>query len=193
MDARNQSDPPAQVGTGRNVSDAPEHPPSSSRAASSQHVSRRSLLASRFSVLVSRYGQEPIGSRNARTSRHRGVHRIDGTLHRWAGAGKGPGGVDFSAFAPTTLPSITSRARKITGFRRMGKRIVWELEDDLFMVFHLMVSGRFHWKKKGMAVPKRGGPRRVRLRERHADAHRAKHQEAGVALRPQGRGGIAGA
>jgi len=45
----------------------------------------------------------------------------------------------------------------ITGFRRMGKRIVWELEDDLFMVFHLMVSGRFHWKKKGMAVPKKVG------------------------------------
>ena len=47
--------------------------------------------------------------------------------------------------------------KKITGFRRMGKRIVWELEDDLFMVFHLMVSGRFHWKKKGMAVPKKVG------------------------------------
>ncbi len=39
----------------------------------------------------------------------------------------------------------------------MGKRIVWELEDELFMVFHLMVSGRFHWKKKGMAVPKKVG------------------------------------
>ena len=47
--------------------------------------------------------------------------------------------------------------RRITGFRRMGKRIVWELEDDLFMVFHLMVSGRFHWKKKAMAVPKKVG------------------------------------
>lgn len=47
--------------------------------------------------------------------------------------------------------------KKITGFRRMGKRIVWELEDDLFMVFHLMVSGRFHWKKKGLAVPKKVG------------------------------------
>ena len=39
----------------------------------------------------------------------------------------------------------------------MGKRIVWELEDDLFMVFHLMVSGRFHWKKQGIAVPKKVG------------------------------------
>ena len=47
--------------------------------------------------------------------------------------------------------------KEITGFRRMGKRIVWELEDDLFMVFHLMVSGRFHWKKKGIAVPKKVG------------------------------------
>lgn len=47
--------------------------------------------------------------------------------------------------------------KRISGFRRMGKRIVWELEDELFMVFHLMVSGRFHWRKKGMAVPKKVG------------------------------------
>ena len=47
--------------------------------------------------------------------------------------------------------------KRIIGFRRMGKRIVWKLEDDLFMVFHLMVSGRFHWKKMGIAVPKKVG------------------------------------
>ena len=35
----------------------------------------------------------------------------------------------------------------VTGVRRMGKRIVWELEDDLFLVFHLMIAGRYHWKK----------------------------------------------
>jgi len=39
--------------------------------------------------------------------------------------------------------------REIIGFRRLGKRIVWELEDGLFLVFHLMIAGRFHWKKIG--------------------------------------------
>ena len=36
--------------------------------------------------------------------------------------------------------------KKVTGFRRQGKRIIWELEDELFLVFHLMIAGRFHWK-----------------------------------------------
>jgi formamidopyrimidine-DNA glycosylase len=39
--------------------------------------------------------------------------------------------------------------REIIGFRRLGKRIVWELKDGLFLVFHLMIAGRFHWKKIG--------------------------------------------
>lgn len=47
--------------------------------------------------------------------------------------------------------------RRVAGFRRMGKRLVWELEDGLFMVFHLMIAGRFHWRKKGAAVPKKTG------------------------------------
>ncbi|MGI9508218.1 MAG: zinc finger domain-containing protein, partial [Geminicoccaceae bacterium] len=29
------------------------------------------------------------------------------------------------------------------------KRIVFGLEDDLWLVFHLMIAGRFHWKKRG--------------------------------------------
>ncbi len=41
------------------------------------------------------------------------------------------------------------------GFRRLGKRVVWALEDDLFLVVHLMVTGRFHWKKPGAAVPRK--------------------------------------
>ena len=31
---------------------------------------------------------------------------------------------------------------------RIGKRIVWELSGDLWIVFHLMTSGRFHSKKQ---------------------------------------------
>lgn len=47
--------------------------------------------------------------------------------------------------------------KRVAGFRRMGKRLVWEMEDGLFMVFHLMVAGRFHWRKQGAAVPKKTG------------------------------------
>lgn len=36
--------------------------------------------------------------------------------------------------------------RKVLGLRRIGKRIVWEFEGDLFFVFHLMITGRFHLK-----------------------------------------------
>src|SRR5215510_288311 len=38
--------------------------------------------------------------------------------------------------------------KRVTGFRRLGKRIVFELDDDLFLIFHLMIAGRFHWKDK---------------------------------------------
>ncbi|MFP6591533.1 MAG: DNA-formamidopyrimidine glycosylase family protein [Candidatus Latescibacterota bacterium] len=43
----------------------------------------------------------------------------------------------------------TAVGRRIVGFRRLGKSIVWALEDDLFLVIHLMIAGRFHWKKTG--------------------------------------------
>jgi formamidopyrimidine-DNA glycosylase len=56
----------------------------------------------------------------------------------------------------TFAPPLSSVAgRRITGLRRIGKRIVWELEDDLFLVFHLMVTGRFHRKKPGAALPRK--------------------------------------
>ena len=32
-----------------------------------------------------------------------------------------------------------AQGKTVTGLRRLGKRIVWELQDDLFLVFHLMI------------------------------------------------------
>jgi formamidopyrimidine-DNA glycosylase len=46
--------------------------------------------------------------------------------------------------------------RRVLGVRRLGKRIVWEMEDDLFLVFHLMIAGRLKWRKAGAGVPKKG-------------------------------------
>ena len=47
--------------------------------------------------------------------------------------------------------------RRVVGFSRMGKRLVWEIEGGYHMVFHLMVSGRFKWRKRGAAVPRKVG------------------------------------
>jgi formamidopyrimidine-DNA glycosylase len=46
-------------------------------------------------------------------------------------------------------PLSAANGLRVTGFRRIGKRIVFELSDDLFLVFHLMIAGRFHLKDKG--------------------------------------------
>lgn len=56
-----------------------------------------------------------------------------------------------SPFVTRTFePELTvAETRKVNGFRRLGKRIVWDLGDELFLVFHLMIAGRFHWKKPG--------------------------------------------
>lgn len=43
----------------------------------------------------------------------------------------------------------------VRGLSRLGKRVVWELESDLFMVFHLMLTGRFKWAKAGASVPRK--------------------------------------
>lgn len=46
-------------------------------------------------------------------------------------------------------PLHLAEGKRVVGLRRIGKQIVWELEDSLFLVFHLMIAGRFHWKKPG--------------------------------------------
>jgi len=50
--------------------------------------------------------------------------------------------------SPFLLRSVTpsileAEGRVVLQVRRLGKRIVIELEDNLFLVFHLMISGRF--------------------------------------------------
>src|SRR5262249_8532522 len=43
--------------------------------------------------------------------------------------------------------------RSVVGLRRLGKRLVFELEQDLFLVLHLMIAGRLHWKPSGAKPP----------------------------------------
>jgi formamidopyrimidine-DNA glycosylase len=42
--------------------------------------------------------------------------------------------------------------KQVTDIRRMGKRIVLGLENDLYVVIHLMIAGRFRWKPPGAAM-----------------------------------------
>jgi formamidopyrimidine-DNA glycosylase len=50
-------------------------------------------------------------------------------------------------------PLPVAVGKTVTGLRRLGKRIVWEMEDQLFLVFHLMIAGRFKWRKRGAKSP----------------------------------------
>jgi formamidopyrimidine-DNA glycosylase len=34
----------------------------------------------------------------------------------------------------------------VTGLRRLGKRIVFALDNELFLILHLMIAGRLHWQ-----------------------------------------------
>jgi formamidopyrimidine-DNA glycosylase len=53
----------------------------------------------------------------------------------------------------TTAPPLsTLEGRRVIGLRRMGKRIVFGFEDDLWLVLHLMIAGRLHWGEPGLRV-----------------------------------------
>jgi formamidopyrimidine-DNA glycosylase len=46
-------------------------------------------------------------------------------------------------------PISAAEGKLVLGFRRLGKRIVFCLEEELFLVIHLMIAGRLRWRAKG--------------------------------------------
>ncbi|HET9855610.1 MAG TPA: DNA-formamidopyrimidine glycosylase family protein, partial [Methylomirabilota bacterium] len=50
-------------------------------------------------------------------------------------------------------PPAEVAGRPVTGLRRLGKRIVIALEGELFVLVHLMIAGRLHWKDAGAKLP----------------------------------------
>ena len=92
---------------------------------------------------------------------------------------------------PPDLPIRRSPAlegKRVLGFRRLGKRIVFDFEEDLFLVVHLMIAGRFL-----LEGPRRGDPEAaraggVRLRTCDAHPHRGRHEEARELPRRSRRG-----
>ena len=50
----------------------------------------------------------------------------------------------------TAVPPLSSAdGRRVVALRRIGKRIAIGLEGDLWLVLHLMIAGRLHWKGSG--------------------------------------------
>ena len=56
-----------------------------------------------------------------------------------------------SAFLLRTAqpPVQSAEGRKVVALRRIGKRIAIGLEGDLWLVLHLMIAGRLHWRAAG--------------------------------------------
>jgi len=52
-------------------------------------------------------------------------------------------------------PVSAALGKRVLGLRRIGKRIVLELEGELFAVLHLMVAGRLLWIAPGAKAPAR--------------------------------------
>jgi formamidopyrimidine-DNA glycosylase len=59
---------------------------------------------------------------------------------------------------PFVLRSVTPalgelEGKRVTALRRLGKRIVFELEGELFIVVHLMIAGRLRWRPRDAKLP----------------------------------------
>ncbi len=64
-----------------------------------------------------------------------------------------------SAFLVRTFdpPVVDAVGKVVRELRRLGKRIVLGLEGDLFLVFHLMIAGRFRWRERGAKIHRTQG------------------------------------
>jgi formamidopyrimidine-DNA glycosylase len=53
----------------------------------------------------------------------------------------------------TASPPISeAEGHQVTELRRIGKRVVIGLDNDLWLVLHLMIAGRLHWRTKGVTL-----------------------------------------
>ncbi|MGI8518846.1 MAG: Fpg/Nei family DNA glycosylase [Acidimicrobiia bacterium] len=54
-------------------------------------------------------------------------------------------------------PFDAPEGKAVAGLRRLGKRLVFDFGDELFVVIHLMIAGRLRWKEGKVAIPKKVG------------------------------------
>lgn len=50
-------------------------------------------------------------------------------------------------------PISAAQGRRVSGVRRLGKRIVLDMGDEMFVVIHLMIAGRLRWRAPGAKMP----------------------------------------
>ena len=61
-------------------------------------------------------------------------------------------------FLRTADPPIKSiHGAEVQGFERLGKRIVFVFSEERYLVLHLMIAGRLHWRKRGSRIPAKVG------------------------------------
>ena len=75
---------------------------------------------------------------------------------------KGTRLLDIRLASPFLLRTVTPgvadvTGREVVGCQRLAKQLVLELEEQYFLVVHLMISGRLQWSDAGKAIPKRNG------------------------------------
>ncbi|HSL22375.1 MAG TPA: DNA-formamidopyrimidine glycosylase family protein [Vicinamibacterales bacterium] len=95
-------------------------------------------------------------------------------------------------------PLDAAVGRRVAGVRRLGKRVVLELEGELFLVVHLMIAGRLRWRERGAAIPGKVGlaafdfpPGTVLLTEAGSRKQASLHVVSGRArLAEHDRGGL---
>ncbi|WP_422922949.1 Fpg/Nei family DNA glycosylase [Singulisphaera sp. PoT] len=54
-------------------------------------------------------------------------------------------------------PLESAFGKKLVAIRRLGKRLVFGLDDDLWLILHLMIAGRLHWKPLGKPASSKAG------------------------------------
>lgn len=54
-------------------------------------------------------------------------------------------------------PLASVEGKTVLRLSRLGKRIVFELDGELFLVLHLMIAGRLRWKERGAKIPGKVG------------------------------------
>jgi formamidopyrimidine-DNA glycosylase len=54
-------------------------------------------------------------------------------------------------------PLEAIEGRTIVDLHRLGKRVVFEADGEMFLVFHLMIAGRFRWKPPAARIPGKVG------------------------------------
>ncbi len=94
-------------------------------------------------------------------------------------------------------PLDSAEGKHVRTLRRLGKRIVLGLDDECFLVLHLMIAGRLRWRKRGAKPPGKAGlaafdfPTGTLLlteasSRKRASLHLVRGEEALRALAPEG-------